>query len=287
MSRPQNPLTGALFALAAFALYSGYDISIKFLGAGYSSFQIIFFAGLLALPWVIIFAIADKDQGSLRPVRPGLLACRVVVVVFNGISGAYAFANLPLAQCVAIFFTMPIFITLLAVPMLGERIDLLRGMAVVSGLIGVIVALDPSTAPLQIAHLAAILGAIAGALNYVLLRKTGGSERTIVLMLYPIITQTLVLALIVPYQYQPMPLADLAVTGFMGAMLVLGSILIIAAYRRARAIIVAPMQYSQIFWATLFGILLFDEAITLPTVIGTVLIIVAGVIIVARQDKTA
>ena len=49
MSRPQNPLTGALFALAAFALYSGYDISIKFLGAGYSSFQIIFFAGLLAL----------------------------------------------------------------------------------------------------------------------------------------------------------------------------------------------------------------------------------------------
>jgi S-adenosylmethionine uptake transporter len=287
MSSPQNPLTGALFAIAAFGLYSGYDISVKFLGGGYSAFQIIFFAGLLALPLVMVFAMADKDQGSLRPVRPGLLAFRVVVVVFNGIIGPYAFANLPLAQCYAIFFTMPIFITLLAVPMLGEKIDLVRGMAVVLGLVGVIIALDPAAAPLQIAHLAAILGAMSGALNYVLLRKTGGTERTIVLMLYPMIAQTLVLALIVPFHYQPMPLADLAVTAFMGATLVAGSILIIAAYRRARAIIIAPMQYSQIFWATLFGILLFDETISLPTLIGTALIILAGVIIVAGQDKTA
>jgi len=286
MSRPQNPLTGALFGLAAFGLYAGYDISVKFLGAGYSAFQIIFFAGLLGLPLMMVFAMVDKDQGSLRPVQPRLLAFRVVVVVFNGIIGPYAFANLPLAQCYAIFFTMPIFITLLAVPMLGEKIDMVRGMAVVLGLIGVIIALDPGATPLQIAHLAAILGAMSGALNYVLLRKTGGTERTIVLMLYPMIAQTLVLALIVPFHYQPMPLADLAVTGFMGATLVAGSILIIAAYRRARAIIVAPMQYSQIFWGTLFGILLFDEAISLPTMIGTALIVLAGVIVVARQDKT-
>jgi S-adenosylmethionine uptake transporter len=285
MSPKQNPLTGALFGLAAFGLYAGYDISVKFLGSGYSAFQIIFFAGLLALPLVMVFAMADSDQGSLRPVRPGLLAFRVVVVVFNGIIGPYAFANLPLAQCYAIFFTMPIFIALLAVPMLGEKIDLVRGVAVMLGLVGVIVALDPGAAPLQIAHLAAILGALSGALNYVLLRKTGGTERTIVLMLYPMIAQTLVLALIVPFDYKPMPLADLAVTAFMGATLVVGSILIIAAYRRARAIIVAPMQYSQIFWATLFRIVLFDEKISLPTMIGTGLIIAAGVIIVARQDK--
>ena len=284
MSRPQNPLAGALFALAAFGLYAGYDISVKFLGSGYSSFQIVFVAGLLALPLVMVFAMADSDQGSLRPVRPGLLAFRVVVVVFNGIIGPYAFTHLPLAQCYAIFFTMPIFIALLAVPILGERIDLVRGIAVTLGLGGVIIALDPGAAPLQIAHLAAILGAMSGALNYVLLRKTSGTERTIVLMLYPMIAQTFVLALIVPFHYQPMPLADLAVTAFMGVTLVAGSILIIAAYRRARAIIVAPMQYSQIFWATLFGTLLFGEQIARSTLIGTALIIAAGVVIVARQD---
>lgn len=88
--------------------------------------------------------------------RPRLLAFRVVVIVFNGIIGPYAFANLTLAQRYAIF------ITLLAVPMLGEKIDLMRGMAVVLRLVGVVIALDPAATPLQIAHLAAILGAMSG-----------------------------------------------------------------------------------------------------------------------------
>ena len=153
MSHAQNPVVGALLGLGAFGLYSVYDISVKFLGAGYSAFRIIFFAGLMALPFTLLYAVADKDQGSLRPVRPRLMAVRVVIVVFNGIIGPYAFANLPLAQCYAMFFTMPIFIALFAVPVLGERIDLLRGIAVIIGLIGVLIALDPGDQPLQIAHL--------------------------------------------------------------------------------------------------------------------------------------
>jgi S-adenosylmethionine uptake transporter len=285
MTRPQNPLAGALLGLGAFGLYAAYDISVKFLGGGYSAFQIIFFAGLMALPLVMIFAVIDPDQGSLRPVQPGLLAFRVVIVVFNGIIGPYAFANLPLAQCYAIFFTMPIFIALLAVPILGEKIDLVRGIAVVTGLVGVFIALDPSAEPLQIAHLAAIAGAMSGALNYVLLRKTGGTERTLVLMLYPMLAQLLVLSAIVPFVYVPMSLPDLAITAFMGAVLVAGSVMIIAAYRRARAIIVAPMQYSQIIWGTLMGLVLFNERLTWTTAIGTALIILAGVVIVARQER--
>ncbi len=285
MTRPQNPLAGALLGLGAFGLYAAYDISVKFLGGGYSAFQIIFFAGLMALPMLMIFAVIDPDQGSLRPVQPGLLAFRVVIVVFNGIIGPYAFANLPLAQCYAIFFTMPIFIALLAVPILSEKIDLVRGIAVVTGLVGVFIALDPSAEPLQIAHLAAIAGAMSGALNYVLLRKTGGTERTLVLMLYPMLAQLLVLCAIVPFVYVPMSLADLSITAFMGAVLVAGSVMIIGAYRRARAIIVAPMQYSQIIWGTLMGLVLFDERLTWTTTVGTALIILAGVVIVARQEQ--
>jgi S-adenosylmethionine uptake transporter len=285
MKRPQNPLAGALLGLGAFGLYAAYDISVKSLGGGYSAFQIIFFAGLMALPMVMIFAVVDPDQGSLRPVQPGLFAFRVVIVVFNGIIGPYAFANLPLAQCYAIFFTMPIFIALLAVPILGEKIDLVRGIAGVTGLVGVFIALDPSAEPLQIAHLAGIAGAMSGALNYVLLRKTGGTERTLVLLLYPMLAQLLVLSAIVPFVYVPMSLPDLAITALMGAVLVAGSVMIIAAYRRARAIIVAPMQYSQIIWGTLMGLVLFDERLTWTTAVGTALIILAGVVIVARQER--
>lgn len=286
MTRPQNTLAGAFFGLGAFGLYSCYDISVKFLGGGYSAFQIIFFAGLAALPLVMLFAIIDKDQGSLRPNQPRLLALRVAIVAFNGIIGPYAFANLPLAQCYAIFFTMPIFITLLAVPMLGEKIDLVRGTAVILGLVGVIIALDPGTTAFEIAHLAAIAGSASGALNYVLLRKTGGSERTVVLMIYPMLAQQIILCPILPFVYRPMPFADLAVTAMMGVTLVGGSILIIAAYRAARAIVVAPMQFSQVIWGSIMGAILFHEKMSAATAVGTALIIASGLVIVTRPEKS-
>ena len=88
-------------------------------------------------------------------------------------------------EAYAIFFLMPLFICVLAVPFLGEPIDLPRGLAVLAGLIGVIIALRPGVMALQWAHLAALGGGMIGALYYLILRKTGGRESMAVIMLYP------------------------------------------------------------------------------------------------------
>ncbi len=281
---PSN-LRGALLGLAAMALFACSDIVIKFLGGSYSPFQIIFFAGLMTFPLLAVQIIADPTPANLRPRRPKLMLLRCVVVLFNSILGTFAFATLPLAQCYAIVFTMPIFITLLSVPVLGERIDLLRGVAVLAGLAGVVIALDPGTGVLQWGHAAALGSAILGAGNFVIIRKTGTDERAIVLILFPLILQLAVAAMVLPLVYQPMPLRDLALTGLMATVSLIGYFLIIAAYRRAPGIVVAPMQYSQIIWAAIMGALLFDEHMSARTVLGTVIIIAAGIIIVARQDR--
>ncbi len=285
MSRPHNSVAGALLGLLAFGLYAAFDICVKFLGGGYNSFQIMFFSGLMAFPLVMAYALFSGDQGSLKPRQPRWMALRTLVILGNGILGTYAFATLPLAQCYAIFFCMPLFIALLGVPLLGERIDLVRGLAVILGLIGVMIALNPATARLEWAHLAAFLAAGFGAMNYTLLRKTGGTERTVVLMMYPMVAQLAVVSLVMPFVYVPMPLGDMALTAFMGLAAVAGSFAIIAAYRSARAIVVAPMQYSQIIWAAVVGAVLFGETMSLPTIIGTALIILSGIVIVARQDR--
>ena len=285
MPKPSN-LTGAFLGLFGMGLFAVSDITIRFLGAGYHPFQIIFFAGLMSLPLIAGVAMADPTPKPLRPVLPRLMALRCLVVVINGIAGTYAFANLPLAQTYSIFFTMPIFITLLSALLLGERIDLWRGVAVVAGLAGVIVALDPGRASLNWAHGAALLGAIVGACNYVIIRKTGGQERTVVMILYPLMLQLVTAALVLPFVYQPMPLRDLSLTAVMAATVFVGYFAIIAAYRRAPGIVVAPMQYSQIIWAAIFGALLFDEEMSLQTVVGVAVIVVAGIVIVARQDKS-
>ena len=287
MSRPQSNLQGALLALVACGLYACSDITIKFLGAGYNPFQIIFFAGLLTFPLIAGQIAADATKANLRPRMPRLMALRSVIALVNCVFGTYAFANLPLAQCYAIFFTMPMLITVISVPVMGERIDLLRGVAVVAGMVGVIIALDPGAATLSWAHVAAVIGAVAGAANYVLIRKTGAQERTVVLLLYPLILQMLVATVALPFVYQPMPMRDLGLSALMATVSFIGYFLIVAAYRRAPGIVVAPMQYSQIIWAAIFGALLFDEHLTARVWVGTGVIILAGLVIVTRRDRPA
>ena len=285
MAQHQSNLQGALLGLAACALFACSDITIKFLGAGYSPFQIVFFAGLMTFPLIAGQIATDPTMANLRPRQPALMALRSGISLLNSILGTYAFATLPMAQCYAIFFTMPMLITLLSVPVLGERIDLLRGMAVMAGLVGVVIALDPEAAQLQWGHAAAAVGAIMGAANFVLIRKTGGQERTIVMLLYPLILLMVVATVALPWVYQPMPLPDLGLSALMATVSFIGYFLIVAAYRRAPSIVVAPMQYSQIIWAAIFGVVLFDEHLSARVWIGMAVIIMAGLVIVTRRDQ--
>ncbi len=285
MPQPSN-LKGALLGLAAMGLFACSDITIKFLGDGYNPIQIIFFAGLMSVPLLAAFAMADPVDQGLRPRQPRLMALRCVVVLFNSICVTVTLTTLSLAQSYAIFFTMPIFVVLLAALALGERIDLVRGIAVIIGLIGVIVALDPGSAALQWGHATALAGAFLGAVNTVLIRKTGGVERTVVMILYPLMLQLVATAALLPLFYVPMPLSDLGLTAFMALVAFFGYLAIIAAYRRAPGIVVAPMQYSQIIWAGILGAILFDEVMSVQTLAGMALIIAAGIAIIARQDKT-
>jgi S-adenosylmethionine uptake transporter len=284
MSRRSQNLAGAGLGLAAFGAYACYDASAKFLGAGYHPLQIIFAAGTMCMPLLLLYVLLDPATGSLRPRRPGLMALRVAGTLVNFILGVWAFTLLPLAEAYAIFFTMPLFIALLAVPMLGEKIDLTRGLAVLFGLVGVIVALDPSRTTLGWGHAAALVGALVGAMNYVIVRKTGAVERTAVLLVWPLLVLFFVTAATMPFVYLPMPAADLGIAAFMAVALIAGVLLIIAAYRRAPAIVVAPMQYSQIGWAALLGALFFDEAIGLRLMLGMVLVAIAGFVVAATTE---
>jgi S-adenosylmethionine uptake transporter len=285
MQPQQSNLWGAILSLAAFGVYATHDVFIKILGGSYSPFQLIFFSGLLGFPLVTLALMRDRTDGNLIPRYPFWTAVRTTTAVLNAILGFYTFSVLPLAQTYAIFFTMPILITLLAIPMLGEKVGLHRGVAILIGLVGVVVVVRPGQADLNLGHLAALGAAMLGAATSVIVRKVGQGERAVVLMLYPMMGNFLVMGLALPFVYVPVPPQDFAMMGGIAALGLLGGVLIIAAYRRAPAIIVAPMQYSQIIWAIIFGYFIFDEQIDRYTGIGTAIIIAAGVYIVLREDR--
>jgi S-adenosylmethionine uptake transporter len=280
-------LQGAVYGLAAMGLYCLYDVTIKFLGPSYSPMQVLFCAGLIFVPLILAQLGLSKNR-SLRPALPGWTALRVVISLLNATIGAYAFSVLPLAECYAVFFLMPLMIAALAVPMLHEPMDLPRTLAIATGFAGVLIALQPGgETRLGLGHLAAFTAAALGAVNYVILRKTGHVERPGVLMFYPAAAQLLALAAAMLAIWLPMPPAHWALTSLMGLELFGGGLLIIAAYRHAPAIVVAPMQYSQILWAAILGALIFDERLTLPLAMGLAVIIGAGLFILLWQPKTA
>ncbi len=278
-------LPGPFFALLAFGIFATHDVVVKFLGGVYSPFQIIFFTTLFSFPLVTFMLMRDATEGHLIPKHPWWTALRTVSALLAGVCAFYAFSVLPLAQVYSIIFAAPLLITLLAIPILGEKVGIHRLLAVVVGLAGVVVVLRPGSAALGPGHFAALATAGFGALASVIVRKVGREERTVVLMLYPMAATFLVMGTLLAFVYKPMPLEHLGASAVISLLGFIAGLLLIAAYRASDAAIVAPMQYSQIIWATIYGYLLFDESIDRPTVIGAGIIIASGLYIVLRESR--
>ncbi|GAA6188487.1 DMT family transporter [Litorivita sp. NS0012-18] len=283
----QSSLRGALTALLAFAVFSVHDAVIKSLGATYSAFQIVFFSVLFGFPLITVMLIRDRTDGNLRPKRPLWTALRTLFATIATVSVFYAFSALPLTQTYAILFAMPLIITLAAIPILGERVGWRRGLAIVIGLAGVLVVLQPGATALNLGHAAALSAAVFSSLASVIVRKIGHEERSAVLLLYPMLANFVIMGAILPFVYVPVAPADMGALAALAALAFAALLIQISAYRRARAAIVAPMQYSQIIWAALFGALFFDEYPNIYTAIGAVIIIASGIYIVLREDGSS
>lgn len=282
----KSNLRGALMALAAFAIYSTHDVVVKFLGGQYSPIQLIFFSVLFGLPLVTLLLIGDRTDGNLRPRHPWWTLVRTVSSLITGVSAFYAFSVLPLAQTYSILFASPLLITLLAIPILGEKVGIRRGLAIAAGLLGVLIVLRPGGAELGLGHLAALTAAVCSSLASVIMRKIGQEERSAVLLLYPMLANFAVLGCALPFVYKPMPIEHLGMVFIISSFGFAAMLCMIVAYRAGEAVIVAPMQYSQMIWAAIYGYLIFDEKPDGMTWLGAGIIIASGIYIVLREGRS-
>lgn len=277
------PGRGAMFALAGFGFFASHDALVKALGGNYSPFQVMFFAVLFGFPLVAVMLMSESEAGTLRPANMRWMLIRSALGVTVGLGAFTAFALLPLTQVYAIIFAQPLIITALSVPILGEKVGARRWAAIAVGLIGVLVVLRPGSADLGLGHLAALIASLGGACVAVILRKHGGSERSAVLILYPMIANFVLAGGALAFVYRPMPLPDLGLAAALALCAFLASLSMIRAYRAAPAALVAPMQYSQIVWAAIYGAAFFAEYPDIWTAVGSAIIIGSGLFTVARE----
>ncbi len=283
--KPLHGAAGPLIALLAFALYALHDVIVRLLGETYNIAQVMFFMGLFGFPMLVLMLMRDPRPGTLRAVHPWLASLRALCAVLGAGLGFYAFTVLPLATVYAMLFATPLLITLLAIPLLGERVGLHRGVAVLMGLAGVLVVLRPGAEPITLGHMAGIGSALCSAFNGIIVRKIGRNERPEVMVLLPMLAIFLLTGAVLPWVYVPPTLGDLAAMFVLASLSFTAMLCSVAAYRWAEAAVVAPMQYSQMLWAVFYGAILFSETPTLWTLAGSVLIIGSGLYIVFRETQ--
>jgi drug/metabolite transporter (DMT)-like permease len=146
--------------------------------------------------------------------------------------------------------------------------------------------LRPGQTELTLGHLAALIAALGGSFASVIVRKIGPDERPVVLLLYPMVANFVVMGALLGFVYEPMPATHFGLLGIMAVLGWTAGIIIISAYKTGEAVIVAPMQYSQILWASLFGFLFFAETVDRNTAIGASIIIASGLYIVLREGRS-
>ncbi|WP_037313868.1 DMT family transporter [Ruegeria halocynthiae] len=286
MSAQNTTLRGLGYAFLGFAVFASHDALIKVLGGTYSVMQIIFFATLFSFVPMAVTILTDRTTGNFLPHHPWLVLLRSALMVTSMVCAFYAFSVLPLAEVYSLLFSFPLIVTVLSIPILGEVVRAQRWAAVAVGLIGVLIVLRPGSTDITLGHLAALTAAFCSAFASVLVRKIGNEERSAVLILYPMLLAIAVMSIAQPAVYQPPSLLHLAMMALVGVFSVIAQHLIILAYRAAPAGVVAPSQYSQIIWATLFGMAFFGEKPDGWVAFGASIIIASGVFVVWRESRS-
>lgn len=252
--------------LHAVVLVWGYFLGITFFVAGYF--------GLRGR-----FDLLRCNRPQMQFARPGFLVASIASLFVS-------LTHLPIAEATAIGFTGPLFLTVLSVFVLQERVGWHRWMAVVIGLAGVVVIVRPGGAVWHWSAGMALLGAVCFALFQLVTRRLADQDRHQTTLLYTSIGGTAWASLLVPFFWTTPSITHIGVFLVIGAMGAGAHFAMLQAFARAEASLLAPFNYTKIIWVTILGYLVFDDLPGIETVIGCSIIASAGLYVLYREGRS-
>lgn len=270
---------GVVLALLAYAAYSTGDAMVKGLGGSLGPFEI----GLFTTIFSIIPALFSKPKDerwrdTFKVSRPWLMGVIAVCRTASAMLITYSFVTIPLAEAYSLVFLIPVMTIILSVVVLHEKVGFDRWVLVILSLIGVMIVVRPGFKELELGHLTAFLCAISAAISVTAMRMVSGQERRVSLFALPGLLTLAANAFLLIMVGGVWPswtlLGGLLVCGILGGI---GYLLQIAAVATAPASRVAPMQYSQIVWALIYGALFFAEGPDAIGLVGLAIVVIAGV----------
>jgi drug/metabolite transporter (DMT)-like permease len=290
-------LIGIASLCAGALVFSLQDSVIKSISGDHAVTLAIVIRAIVTFPIIVaMVAMAGGIRQLDTPLWP-MLVLRGAVLLCSYTVYFMAFPALPLAEAIALYFTVPLIVTVLSGPLLGERVSAQAWGAVAVGLLGVAIILRPGMGLFEPAALLSLISAFTYAYAMILARKYGAQAPATVMVFYQnavYLLGALLIALGVKlFGIQPPghPSLDFLVRGWAvpgwrdlllmaacGVIAAVGSTLLSQAYRSGAANIVTPFEYTGMIWAVVFGYAFFGEVPKLSTIGGMILIAGAGIL---------
>ncbi|MBC7681889.1 MAG: DMT family transporter [Ferruginibacter sp.] len=296
---------GILSLCLGVLVFSLQDAIIKQVSGAYPLTEVVAIRSFVGVP--VLLALVQHEVGwrALFTSRWGILALRALILLVSYTAYYMAFPALPLADAVALYFTVPLFVTALAGPFLAEKSGWKVWLAVVVGFAGVMVMLQPGSGLFEPAALLSLLAAAMYASSMLMARRLGTTQAASVMsfhqnaiFLLGALATALVLhqlgivraehpslSFLVRPWVQP-TLLDGTLMAICGVVAAAGTLFLTSAYRMARANIVTPFEYTGILWAPTWGYLFFQEVPRASTVLGGAIVVVAGLVALRAVRRT-
>lgn len=302
--RANRNLLGIASLISGVMLFSTQDAIIKSISHDNAVTLAMAIRCIVALPLLLLMVHFECGIAKLRSPLFWALVMRGGILLVAYTTYYMALPALPLAEAIALFFAAPIIVTILSVPMLGEKVSGLSWAAIALGFIGVLIILQPGSALFNPAALFSLVSAAAYALAMIIARKLGVSEPATVMAFYQNAVYFVGAVLIAAFfagvgidrlghpslDFLVRPWAwpnnyALFLMGICGAIAAVAMWLLTNAYRLADANLVTVFEYTGMIWAPLWGFLFFSEIPRWTTVGGLGLIFIAGVISIGLAAK--
>ncbi|EEB83157.1 DMT family transporter [Roseobacter sp. GAI101] len=300
------------FVLAGILAISINDMLIKKLSGGYPLHEIVFARAFIGILFSLVLVQLEGGWRILKTTQAHWHILRGLLVVVANMTFFLALAAIPLADATALFFVAPLFITLLSIPILGEKVGIMRLTAVAVGFVGVIIMQRPwaDTQALQVSRLVLLLPVISAltyALNQLMTRRLGVHSKASALSIY-IQGTFLIVSLgffliagdgrFVDANSAPSMLfllrewvwpaqEDLWVFLGLGVNAAVIGYCLSQAYRIADAATVAPFEYIGLPLAVFWGLVIFGDLPVWEIWVGIALILGSGLFVFLRERQKA
>jgi drug/metabolite transporter (DMT)-like permease len=283
---------GALLMLGATALFTIMSAMIKDIAESISFIEIMFFRSAFALPVIFVIVARGRQWGILRTRRfPSHLLRAFTGTMAQGCS-FFALTVLPLAEQTALTYTTPLFVTLLSIPLLGEKVGIHRWSAVILGFIGIMVialgqgAFQGGNWPeraVMIGMAVAVSQGVWSALTTLLVRNLSATESSTTIVLWQSLLMTAFTAVALPFFWTTPNAWEWLILILVGLVGGVAQVMLTEAYASAQVSSLGPYSYTSILWSVGLGWLIWGDMPTIATILGAVLIVLSGLYILHRE----